>query len=127
MNYLKLTKLMIMNTEIPKNFNLGYACLCSCLRKKGIFSSRTLRIATIKIKGIDYIKELVKSNLDDLLKILIWNVENNILFYRLSSEIFPFAAHLEYGYSLDFVDDKLKEIGKYANDNGMRLTYHPGQ
>lgn len=112
---------------IPNNFNLGYACLCSCLRKKGVFSSRTLRISTMKTKGIDYLKELIISNLDDLMKILIWNLQNNILFYRLSSEIFPFAAHSEYSYSLDFVDSKLKEIGKYANDNGMRLTYHPGQ
>ena len=114
-------------TQIPENFNLGYACLCDTLRKKGIFSSRTLRIATIKLKGLDYIKQLVILNLNDLMKILIFNVENNILLYRLSSEMFPFAAHIEYGYSLDFVDDKLKEIGKYANNNKLRLTYHPGQ
>jgi UV DNA damage endonuclease len=46
---------------------------------------------------------------------------------RLSSEMFPFASHSEYGYSLDFADDLLKEIGQYAKDNNMRLTMHPGQ
>ena len=112
---------------IPSNFNLGYCCLNSTLRKQDIFASRTLRIATIKVKGLDYIKELVLKNMSDLMRILIWNKENNILFYRMSSEMFPFAAHIEYGYSLDFVDNILKELGRYAIENKMRLTYHPGQ
>ena len=41
--------------------------------------------------------------------------------------MFPFASHFEYGYSLDFADDLLKKIGKYAISNSIRLTMHPGQ
>jgi UV DNA damage endonuclease len=85
------------------------------------------RLSTLKTKGLDYVKELALQNLTDLLTILKWNKEHGIYFMRLSSEMFPFASHLEYGYSLDFADTKLKEIGKYARENDMRLTMHPGQ
>jgi UV DNA damage endonuclease len=112
---------------IPSNFRLGYACICTELRKNDIFASRTVRLSTLKTKGVDYVKKLALQNLTDLLTILIWNKEHDIHFMRLSSEMFPFASHLEHGYSLDFADTKLKEIGKYARDNNMRLTMHPGQ
>lgn len=47
---------------------LGYACLNTVLRNKrpareAIFCSRTLRIDTIKQKGVDYMKELGKQNM----------------------------------------------------------------
>jgi len=113
--------------DIPKNFQLGYACLNMELRKKNIFTSRTLRLVTLKSKGMDYVKELAIKNIKDLLIILKWNKKNNIYFMRISSEIFPFANHLEHNYSLDFADTFLKEVGNYANENGMRLTTHPGQ
>ena len=82
----------------PQNFRLGYACICTELRKQNIFSSRTLRLSTLKTKSNLVAKELATQNLQDLLKMLKWNKENNIYFMRLSSEIFPFATHDEYGY-----------------------------
>jgi UV DNA damage endonuclease len=112
---------------LPDNFRLGYACICTELRKNDIFASRTVRLATLKSKGLNYVKELALQNLRDMLVILKWNKDNDIYFMRLSSEMFPFASHLEYGYSLDFADDLLKQIGTYAKDNNMRLTMHPGQ
>lgn len=112
---------------VPSNFRLGYACICTELRKNDIFASRTVRLATLKTKGIDFVKDLALQNLRDLLIILKWNKDHDIYFYRLSSEMFPFAGHLEHGYSLEFADDLLKEIGQYARDNNIRLTMHPGQ
>jgi UV DNA damage repair endonuclease len=46
---------------------------------------------------------------------------------RLSSEMFPFASHAEYGYDLEFADKDLKEAGDLAKKYGHRLTAHPGQ
>ena len=109
------------------NLNFGYACICNCLRKKDIFSSRTMRLATLEQNGIQYAKDLAVKNLKDLLTILKWNKENNIFFFRMSSDMFPFATYSGYSYVLDFVDDLLKEIGQYAKDNNMRLTMHPSQ
>src|SRR6476661_4693448 len=114
---------------IPNNFNLGYACLNMELReqKPPVFTSRTVRLSTLKSKGLKYVKSLAMQNLEDLLTILKWNKDHGIYFMRISSEIFPFASHPKYGYSIDFADDILKKIGSYAKRNNMRLTCHPGQ
>jgi UV DNA damage endonuclease len=109
------------------NFNFGYACINTVLRKQNIFMSRTCRLQTLQTKGLDYVKELCIKNLNDILIILEWNKNNNISFMRLSSEIFPFASHLTYGYSIDFADPLLKQIGQYAKKHSIRVTFHPGQ
>lgn len=46
---------------------------------------------------------------------------------RLSSEMFPFASHGEYGYNLEYADNELKAAGELANKYGHRITTHPGQ
>ena len=51
----------------------------------------------------------------------------NIRFFRISSEIFPFASHEKYGYSLDYCAQLLAEAGALARKHGHRLTTHPGQ
>lgn len=56
-----------------------------------------------------------------------WNVAHGIYFLRLSSEIFPFAAHEKYGYSLDYAAEELKVAGDTAKRLNVRLTTHPGQ
>lgn len=59
---------------------------------------------------------------------LRWNDRFGIKFLRLSSEMFPFASHPEYGYKLaPFVSKELAEAGKVATELGHRLTTHPGQ
>ena len=59
---------------------------------------------------------------------LRWNDKYGIKFLRLSSEMFPFASHEEYGYKLaPFVSKELAEAGKVAAELGHRLTTHPGQ
>lgn len=110
-----------------ENFNYGYACLNTCLRKKNIFSSRTCRIATIEKNGTSHLQDLSIKNLKDLLLTLEWNFQNDIKFMRISSDVFPFASHEKYGYSIDFADSILKQIGSYAKENSIRLTMHPGQ
>lgn len=58
---------------------------------------------------------------------LRWNDKYGIKFLRLSSEMFPFASHAEYGYTLDFAADVLAEAGQVAAELGHRLSTHPGQ
>ncbi|ORX93779.1 UV-endonuclease UvdE [Basidiobolus meristosporus CBS 931.73] len=110
---------------------LGYACLNTYLRKRKkqepIFCSRTCRIDTIKQKGMDYVKSLGLQNTRDLCSLIEWNEENNIRFMRVSSEMFPFASHDLYGYSLEYASSELKKAGELAKRLGHRLTTHPGQ
>ena len=83
---------------------------------------------TFDERGVQYAAELALQNVQDLYKILLWNEENNIKFYRMSSDMFPWAS--EYGiYNLpnfDEVSKALKKCGDYATKNGHRLTFHPG-
>ncbi|KAF6761244.1 UV-endonuclease UvdE-domain-containing protein [Ephemerocybe angulata] len=111
---------------------LGYACLNTVLRNKkpatdSIFCSRTCRIDSIKKNGMDWVKTLGRRNVEDLLHMIQWNEDNNIKFMRLSSEMFPFASHSKYGYSLEYCSEILAKAGALANKYGHRLTVHPGQ
>lgn len=41
---------------------------------------------------------------------------------RMSSEMFPFASHPEYGYTLEYAQEELKAAGDLAKKYGHRLT-----
>ncbi|KAJ3993501.1 UV-endonuclease UvdE-domain-containing protein [Lentinula boryana] len=106
---------------------LGYACLNTILRNKkpaseAVFCSRTCRIDTIKKNGMDWVKDLGRKNVQDLITMIQWNEDNKIRFLRLSSEMFPFASHSIYGYSLEYCAPLLTEAGALAKKYGHRLT-----
>jgi UV DNA damage endonuclease len=74
------------------------------------------------------VEELGIANARDVVKMLRWNDKYGIKFMRLSSEMFPFASHLEYGYKLaPFASEVLAEVGRVAAEMGHRLSTHPGQ
>jgi len=121
-----------------------------------VFSSRTCRIASIiehrhplkdpsqpehatknrpdkeqpadVARGMQYVEELGLANARDIAKMVRWNDKYGIKFMRLSSEMFPFASHEEYGYKLEpFAGDTLRDVGKVIAELGHRVTTHPGQ
>ncbi|KAK3062448.1 UV-damage endonuclease, partial [Coniosporium uncinatum] len=143
---------------LPWKGRLGYACLNTYLRFSNppVFSSRTCRIASILehrhplkdpsqpehstknrpdkdqpadiARGQKWVEELGLANARDIVKMLRWNDKYAIKFMRLSSEMFPFASHEEYGYKLaPFAADTLAEVGKVVAELGHRVTTHPGQ
>jgi len=79
-------------------------------------------------RGQAYVESLGLANARDIVKMLRWNDRYGIKFLRLSSEMFPFASHEEYGYKLaPFASKTLAEVGKVAAELSHRLTTHPGQ
>ncbi|KAI4128605.1 MAG: hypothetical protein LQ338_002639 [Usnochroma carphineum] len=143
---------------LPWTGRLGYACLNTYLRFSSppVFSSRTCRIASILEnrhplrepdepphatknrpdrdqpasvrRGQEFVEQLCLANVRDIPKMLRWNDRYGIKFMRLSSEMFPFASHEEYGYKLaPFASEALADAGKVATELGHRLTTHPGQ
>lgn len=75
-----------------------------------------------------YVEEIGLANARDVSKMVRWNDKYGIKFMRLSSEMFPFASHEEYGYKLEsFAADTLREVGKVIAELGHRVTTHPGQ
>ena len=111
---------------------LGYACINMELREQDIFTNRTLRRATLEVKGMPYLSELIEANLNDLLTILHHNEKEGIRFFRISSEIFPFWSHPELGYELEDLPNSevilslIKQVGDYATEHNHRITTHPG-
>lgn len=143
---------------LPWKGRLGYACLNTYLRQSHppVFSSRTCRIQSIlehryplqdptqpehptknrpdrsKPANVElgnrYLEAICLANVRDIAKMIRWNDRYNIRFLRLSSEMFPFASHPEYGYRLaPFAAEALAEAGQVIAHYGHRVTTHPGQ
>ncbi|EPX74111.1 endonuclease Uve1 [Schizosaccharomyces octosporus yFS286] len=114
---------------LPWKGRLGYACLNTVLRlsKESAFCSRTCRIATIQKESLQFAKDLGIKNTKDLATLIEWNHRFGIHFMRVSSDLFPFASHGIYGYSLEYADSYLQAVGELANKYNHRLSTHPGQ
>lgn len=105
----------------------GYACINETLKKSQIFTSRTMRKQTLTLKGLNYVADLALQNCEDLLKIIKWNEENNLRFFRMSSNLFPWQSeyNLEQLYNFPKIVQTLEEIGRFASLHNHRLTFHP--
>lgn len=113
---------------------LGYACISIPMKEKGVFTSRTARLETLRKEGVELAHQLARNNLQDLVKIIEYNEKIGIRFFRLSSEIFP---HMENprlaqfpgfeNYDIEFARGLLEEAGKLARSYGHRITMHPAQ
>ncbi len=99
---------------------LGYACLNMTLGRK----MRTLRLATLRARGLPYLQSLVDENLMLLTDVLRWNRTHGIMMFRISSDLVPFGSHADVDLArIDF--SAAREVPALAT--GMRLSMHPGQ
>jgi UV DNA damage endonuclease len=107
--------------------NLGYACINMSLGKN-VTTNRSMVKRTFNKKGLDYVSELALANSKDVLKILVWNKNNNIKFFRLSSALVPWGDGLDLTTLKDYdeISIALRRAGDYAKANGIRITSHPG-
>lgn len=101
---------------------IGYPCINWTIGCKG---DRTFRLKSYSEKRLI---ETVGNNLDCLLAMLQFNVEHNILFFRITSDLVPFASHpiCTFDWIAHF-RDKFAEIGNYIDTHGIRISMHPGQ
>lgn len=101
---------------------IGYPCINWSIDCKG---NRTFRL---KSYSQERLINTVENNLYCLKKILQYNIENNILFFRITSDLIPFASHkiCDFGWQ-DFFKEKFEEIGKIILKNNIRISMHPDQ
>jgi len=106
----------------------GYACININLKKKGVKINRKMIAKTFKEKGIEYAGELALLNIQGVAETLVWNVENNILAYRMSSAMFPWMSEYEFKDLPQYnqISALLSSVGEYAKQNNVRLSFHPG-
>ena len=105
---------------------LGYACISETIPYTS--SSSYSYTSYEEEKDNHKLDRIIISNFLDLEQILIYNIKNNIHFYRLSSGIIPLATHNK--VELDYIDNYkkyYKKIGNLIKKNNMRIDFHPNQ
>lgn len=106
----------------------GYAAINLTLAAKKIQVNRSMVKKTFAEKGIGYASSLALENVIDLEKVIDWNINNNLLFYRMSSDMFPWMSEYEIADMPDYeaISTILDRCGHKANESQLRLTFHPG-
>jgi UV DNA damage endonuclease len=101
---------------------IGYPCLNNSI---GCTASRTFRLRSYSPERL---LSTVKENLLCLKSILEFNNSNGFLFFRIGSELVPFASHeiCNIDWQSHFIKE-LKEIGKFVKNHHMRVSMHPDQ
>ncbi|MEJ2248204.1 MAG: UV DNA damage repair endonuclease UvsE [Candidatus Lokiarchaeota archaeon] len=101
---------------------VGYPCINYSLSCK---NNKTFRL---KNYSNQLLKDVVNNNLSCLANILKYNVKHNILFFRFTSDLIPFASHeiMDFDWKTYF-REKFREIGSYVKNHNIRISMHPGQ
>ena len=100
----------------------GYPCINRTLNCS---SSRTFRL---KSYSEPRLIETVRNNLDCLMQILRFNVTNHIYFFRITSDLVPFASHPVCSFAWDkYFSQQFIAIGNLIREHQIRISMHPGQ
>lgn len=85
---------------------------------------------TFRLKSYSHEKliETTQNNLECLLKMLKFNVENDLLFFKITSRLIPFASHpiMDFDWKKYFKNN-FNEISEFIHENGIRISMHPVQ
>ncbi|MBN1166006.1 MAG: UV DNA damage repair endonuclease UvsE [Methanospirillaceae archaeon] len=101
---------------------IGYPCINRSLSCR---SSRTFRLASYSEKRL---YETVQENLQCLTEILHYNLDHRIFFFRITSDLIPFASHpvCRADWQSRFADN-FTALGTFIRINQMRISMHPDQ
>jgi UV DNA damage endonuclease len=110
---------------------LGYVAIALGLPKVTSSSNVTYtyynKLAT-KEKQLDKLKQISLSNIEDLKKILNYNIKHKIHFYRITSALIPLATHPDVNWDYRTIFDlEFKKLGQIVKENELRVDTHPDQ
>lgn len=101
---------------------IGYPCLN---RTIGCKAARTFRL---KSYSEERLIDAVANNLDCLQNILAFNVEHDLLFFRITSDLVPFASHRINQFDWQgYFAPRFRAIGRFIKAQGIRISMHPDQ
>ena len=105
---------------------LGYVSIAKTLE---LTCSKTITYTNFKKdNNFNKIDEIIVENLNNLEKIIDYNIKNNIHFYRLTSKLIPLATKSDvvFDYILKY-QKQYQKIGEKINNSKMRVDVHPDQ
>jgi len=101
---------------------IGYPCINRTIGCRG---DRTFRLASYSRERLYH---TVSGNLACLQHILEWNRESGFLFFRISSDLVPFASHPVCTHHWqDHFAAEFAVLGAFIRENGIRISMHPDQ
>lgn len=106
----------------------GYACINMDLADQKVTTNSSMIFDTFIKKGTKYAGELALSNLVALRQVLEWNIAHGIQVYRMTSKLFPWACDYKLEDLPNWSDIRqvMEGIGKYCDQEMIRLSFHPG-
>ncbi|MFD2787043.1 UV DNA damage repair endonuclease UvsE [Hymenobacter rubripertinctus] len=101
---------------------IGYPCVNETL---DCTSTSTFRLASYTEERLEL---TVGNNLRCLRRILEWNVQHGLLFFRIGSGVVPFGSHPinTFPWQARFAAE-FKAIGDYIRAQELRVSFHPDQ
>jgi UV DNA damage endonuclease len=73
------------------------------------------------------LNKIILSNFRDLEIILNYNIEHDITFYRMTSNLIPLLTHNMVNININKYKIEFEHIGKIIKDNKIRVDTHPDQ
>ncbi len=101
---------------------LGYPCIN---RGIGCTANSTFRLASYSEERLI---QKVENNLDCLFQIVQYNVQNGFHFFRISSDLIPFASHpvCTFDWAGHF-RGQFRKVGDFIKEHNIRISMHPDQ
>jgi UV DNA damage endonuclease len=78
-------------------------------------------------RAAEKLNKIILSNFKDLETILIYNIRNNITFYRMTSNLIPLLTHKNVNIKVSTYKSQFKRIGNIIEKNNIRIDTHPDQ